>query len=390
MNILEKQVSKQGLKLFSICLKGDVDLKITFPHLGNAYIGVKALFDGLGVDYVIPPFSNKTSLEIGSLHSPEDICLPFKINLGNYIQSIEKGADTVIITGSCGPCRFGEYCELQMNILRNLGYDVDFIVIDAPKEIGMGTLMKRIGKIGSSSTKNRYEKLKALRDGLRVIHMIDAFESKVRDFSGYETNKGECKRLLHSCKEDLLKCSTPSEMIGLIKNNEQNLSQISVDKHSEPLKIAIIGEIYTIIEPFSNLYIEDKLMDFGVCTSRKLTPSWWFKNMALSPIGLNSMDIKRASKDYLSINIGGHCRECVAEAVLAKEAGYDGAIQIFPLGCMPEIVAKTILPTISKEKDIPIMSLVVDEMTGEAGFVTRLEAFIDLLERRRQNVLSRS
>ncbi len=385
-----KLVLKPELKPLLICLKGDIDLKITFPHLGNAYLGVKALFDGLGIDYVIPPFSNKTALEIGSLHSPEDMCLPFKINLGNYIQSIEKGADTVIITGSCGPCRFGEYCELQMNILRSLGYEVDFIVIDAPKEIGINTLLQRIGKVGSSSTKNRYGKLKAVRDGLKVIHMIDAFEAKVRDLSGYEINKGECKNLLNSCKKDLLKCSAPSEMIELIKRNEQKLLQIAIDKHSTPLKIAIIGEIYTIIEPFSNLYIEDKLMDFGVSTSRKLTPSWWIKDMVLKPLGLNSMDIKRASKDYLSINIGGHCRECVAEAVLAEEAGYDGAIQIFPLGCMPEIVAKAILPTISKEKDIPIMSLVVDEMTGEAGFVTRLEAFIDLLERRRQNVLSRN
>jgi hypothetical protein len=27
-------------------------------------------------------------------------------------------------------------------------------------------------------------------------------------------------------------------------------------------------------------------------------------------------------------------------------------------------------------------------MTGEAGYITRIEAFIDLLDRRRQNVLS--
>ncbi len=33
------------------------------------------------------------------------------------------------------------------------------------------------------------------------------------------------------------------------------------------------------------------------------------------------------------------------------------------------------------------MSLVVDEMTGEAGYSTRIEAFIDLLERREDNVL---
>jgi predicted nucleotide-binding protein (sugar kinase/HSP70/actin superfamily) len=57
------------------------------------------------------------------------------------------------------------------------------------------------------------------------------------------------------------------------------------------------------------------------------------------------------------------------------------------MGCMPEIVAKAILPAISNDKDFPIMTLVVDEMTGEAGYVTRIEAFIDMLERRKKNVL---
>ncbi len=88
------------------------------------------------------------------------------------------------------------------------------------------------------------------------------------------------------------------------------------------------------------------------------------------------------------MQIGGHAVECIGEAVTASAVGFDGAIQILPMGCMPEIVSKSILPTISKEMNFPVMSLVVDDMTGEAGYVTRIEAFLDLLERRRQNVLS--
>lgn len=87
------------------------------------------------------------------------------------------------------------------------------------------------------------------------------------------------------------------------------------------------------------------------------------------------------------MEIGGHAKECIGEAILSYREGFDGAIQIFPLGCMPEIVSKSILPAISRDCDFPIMSLVVDDMTGEAGYITRLEAFIDLLERRRENVL---
>ena len=52
---------------------------------------------------------------------------------------------------------------------------------------------------------------------------------------------------------------------------------------------------------------------------------------------------------------------------------------------MPEIVAKSILSTVSRDLNFPIMTLILDEMTGEAGFMTRLEAFVDLLQRRRRS-----
>lgn len=365
-------------------------MKFTFPHLGNVYIGVKALFDGLGLEYVIPPFTSKRSLEIGSLHSPEEICLPFKINIGNYIQAIEQGADTIVITGSCGPCRFGEYCELQINLLKKLGYDLNFIVIDLPRAIGKEEFLNRIGRISGSSSRNKYQKLKALYDAVKVLNLIDEIEARVHEKSGYEVQRGESKHLLIRCKKEVMECTSPQQMMDLLKFYKSKIEKIEVDNQRNPVKVAIIGEIYTIIEPFSNLYIEDKLMEYGVVSKRRLTPSWWVKNTLLSPLGINSMDIKKASREYLKLEIGGHARECIGEAILASRDGFDGAIQVFPMGCMPEIVSKAILPTISKDKDFPIMTLVVDEMTGEAGYITRIEAFIDLLERRKEDVLLRN
>jgi predicted nucleotide-binding protein (sugar kinase/HSP70/actin superfamily) len=356
--------------------------------MGNIYLAAKALLDGLEIDYVIPPKNSKASLDLGSLYSPDEICLPFKIMIGNYIQAIEQGADTIIIAGSCGPCRFGEYCEMQMNILKNLGYDVKFIVMDYPKDIGFKELFRRVTEISSKSSKSKYEKIAVLHDALKVINIIDELEALVHYIAGYEKNRGEGRMLLERCKEESLRCTNPKEMIGILLDYKEKINHISIDINKNPLKIAIIGEIYTVIEPFSNLYIEDKLMNCGVSTKRKLTPSWWVKDAALKSVKLNSLDLKRGSKGYLSLGIGGHARECIGEAVLSYREGFDGAIQIFPMGCMPEIVSKSILPTISKDKDFPIMTLVVDEMTGEAGFLTRIEAFVDLLERRRNNVLS--
>ncbi|MBC2397036.1 2-hydroxyacyl-CoA dehydratase [Clostridium tetanomorphum] len=360
---------------------------ITFPHLGNTAFAAKAIFDGLNIDYILPPVSNKTSLEIGSYYAPEEMCLPFKIMLGSFIKSIENGADTILIPGSCGPCRFGEYSELHMKILKRLGYNINFIVLDYPKDIGIKELLNRINKVSIKSDKNNKEKINALISGYKVINLIDKIEQKARLLTGYEVNKGDFKRALNECKRKALLTKKPDEMISLFRKYNALLDNITLNKSKTPLKVAIIGEIYTLMEPFSNIYIEDKLMDYGISSKRFLYPSWWVKNAVLTPVKLNSLDIKRASKKYLPYYIGGFGKECIGEAVLAKEQRFDGAIQILPMGCMPEIVSKSILPNISKDKDFPIMTLVVDEMTGEGGYQTRIEAFLDLLERRKENVL---
>ena len=364
-------------------------MKITAPHLGNAHLAAKTLFNGLDIDYIMPPLNNNLALEIGSMNSPEEMCLPYKMMIGNYIQAIEKGANTVLLPGSCGPCRFGEYCELQMNLMKNLGYDVDFIVLDFPQDIGIKEILNRIGKITMKSNKRKTEKIGSLLDAMKVINIIDYIEERSYYLAGYEKIKGSCKEILIKSKKHAMMQDNPKEILRILRKYRDKIDKIPLDNKKNPVKIAIIGEIYTVIEPFSNLYMQDKLMDYGVSSKRGLTLSWWAKNAILSPIKLNSINIKEASKEYLSLGIGGHARECIGEAVLAHRQGFHGAIQIFPLGCMPEIVSKAILPTISKDKDFPIMSLVVDEMTSEAGYVTRIEAFVDLLERRRRDALSR-
>lgn len=363
-------------------------MKVTIPHMGNVYLAAKALFDGLGVDYVIPPPNTRTALEIGSVHSPEEICLPFKILLGNYIQAIEKGADTIIITGSCGPCRFGEYSEMHMKLLKRLGYEVDFIVIDAPKSIGLKELMARISRLTSQSPRTRMQKWRALVQAVRIMGLLDAIEAKAHEKAGYEKVQGTCRNMLYECRLEAYGCDTPEKMLECLHDYNRMMDEVPCDRSANPLRVAIIGEIYTVIEPFSNLYIEDKLMNLGVSTKRLMTPSWWIGNTLLSPTRLNSPGIRMASRDYLPYYIGGHARECVGEAVLSWKSGFDGAIQVFPMGCMPEIVSKAILPAIARDKDFPILSLVVDEMTGEAGYITRIEAFVDMLERRRSHAVS--
>ena len=82
--------------------------------------------------------------------------------------------------------------------------------------------------------------------------------------------------------------------------------------------------------------------------------------------------------------IGGECIETIGDTVYAAKHGIDGIIHISPFSCMPEIGAQDILPKVSKNESIPVLSLVLDEQTGKAGYITRIEAFIDLIKRRQQ------
>ncbi len=63
--------------------------------------------------------------------------------------------------------------------------------------------------------------------------------------------------------------------------------------------------------------------------------------------------------------------------------GYDGVIQLAPFSCIPVIVAKSLVSRLSKDYDIPVLTLFIDEHTGTAGVQTRLEAFVDMMEQRR-------
>ncbi|HBG17327.1 MAG TPA: CoA protein activase, partial [Firmicutes bacterium] len=92
------------------------------------------------------------------------------------------------------------------------------------------------------------------------------------------------------------------------------------------------------------------------------------------------------SEPFLPSFVGGHGRETIAEMVDAGVNQLDGAIQVLPFTCMPEIVAQSITPEISTVYNLPLLTLVIDEHSGEAGLMTRLEAFVDLMQRKKRGV----
>lgn len=61
----------------------------------------------------------------------------------------------------------------------------------------------------------------------------------------------------------------------------------------------------------------------------------------------------------------------------------DGVIKIAPFGCGAESFASVLIARRACERQVAMLDLIVDEHTSEVGMITRLEAFCDLLERKK-------
>ena len=70
-----------------------------------------------------------------------------------------------------------------------------------------------------------------------------------------------------------------------------------------------------------------------------------------------------------------------AASYLSEEKRIDGIIYLSSFSCGTDSITIELIR--NKVKDLPILVLKLDEHTGEAGFNTRIEAFIELLERRK-------
>ncbi len=361
-------------------------MKITFPHMGNTFIAAKTFLDEFNIDYIIPPFNNKRALELGTKYAPEMACLPLKINIGNYIQVFEQGADTVMITGGCGPCRFGYYGELEKEILKDMGIEMDFITLEVPSH-DIKEFIRRIKKLTGSI--NPVRLINAFAKTSKIVLELDELEKVTFKVRPREVIKGTTSKIYKEFLKKSLNTKGYFTIRKLIKETKDRLLHVEIDREKEILKVGIVGEIYTTIDPFTNLNIETKLGDMGIEVDRSVTiSSWVIEHMIKKFLKLpRDLEFAKEAEPYLGTLIGGHAQETVGNTILYAKNNFDGVIQIYPLTCMPEIVAQSILPKIEKDFDIPVMTLIIDEMTGEEGYLTRVEAFVDLLKKRKEKSL---
>ncbi len=348
-------------------------MKVTFGHMGTSAMIFADLLNNLGHEVVKPPKPSKRTLTLGVQHAPEFACIPFKIVLGTYLEVIDQGVDTIISGGGRGPCRAGYYGDLHRRILESLGYEVDFIFFFPP----LKTPVDFIRKISRIKGKNSWRAFgHHFRAAWEKLMALDDLERRVHQIRPREVHRGSTSRAL---ERGLAYLREAAALESIREARQAALETVEAVPHvpeREALRVGIIGEIYVQLEPFANFDVEEILGHMGAEVRRSIFLTQYAREDVFAD---GSKDIKRLARPYLDFKIGGHGQSSVGEVVHMARQGYAGVVQLAPFTCIPEIVAKSIIPRLSRELDIPVLTIFIDEQTGKAGVETRLEAFMDLL-----------
>jgi predicted nucleotide-binding protein (sugar kinase/HSP70/actin superfamily) len=350
--------------------------------MGNAYIPLTALLSNLGAEVIVPPRPTRKTIDMGALHSPEFVCLPFKVNLGDNLRALQMGADTLAMVSGMWACRFGYYGRVQHKILRDVGFDFDSILL------GREGLLPVYNKFRPTYDGNLLRGwLHAVRAFKHKAEAMDALEIAAREGRPFERSRGSTSGAL---AEGLAEVHEAKTIKGTDQARDVGLARIRAVETEEggrdPLKIAVVGEIYAVLEPALNFDIDRKLGEMGIKSYPVMSVyKWLFRPLKLDPsILIEERAARRIAKPYIAYVLGGEEHQTITGTIRASRLGYDGVIHLYPFTCMPENICRAILPRVEADYNIPVLNLCLDEHASPTGIATRLEAFVDLLRERRR------
>lgn len=351
---------------------------ISFPHLGDYHVPIEFLLKKITYCTVMPaPPITKKTIELGSLHSPDFVCIPFKYNLGNFIEALDQGATVIMQAG--GGCRYGYYAEVQEKILKDLGYDFTFLSLIDKDHLTVKEVFRTFRKLNSKLSFFKFAYYALLT--ILMIRLMDKMDHLIRENIGFEKENGSFDRLKKEMLKSFSSCKGYLSLIRRYFKYKKMFRNIPIDKPDDCLKVGIIGELYTSMEPFSSYFIEKELAKMKIQVKR-------FTNVTFL-LYEKKWETKKMLKkipEYCRYKIGADGMDNVYRAKYLADCEYDGIIHIKPFGCTPEIGAIPIIRKVCADKKIPILFFSFDSETSDTGIKTRLEAFYDMLQERKKNL----
>lgn len=345
--------------------------------MGNYFVPVKYLFEHiLSCKIIDAPFISNKTIELGTKYSPDFVCTPFKYTLGTFIECLNMGANVLIQAG--GGCRYGYYSELQEKILKDLGYDFEYYNLVSAGKNDVKHIVQCMKKINP-----KFKKIKSLyylMIAKQMVKYMDKIDHYIRANIGFEKESGSFEKLQSEMLISFSKAKGLIDLKILYKKYFKLFKKIKISKPKNCLKVGIIGELYTIMEPFSNYYLEKLLASYNIEIKR-------FTNVYYL-VFEKSRKVKKYLKyasEYIKYRMGADAADNVARAKYLCENKYDGIIHIKSAFCTPEIGAMPIINKVCSDYDVPVIFFSFDSNTSEVGIKTRIEAFYDMIEMRKSN-----
>ncbi len=303
----------------------------------------KTFFDHLGVKTLVSRETTRGILEKGIKSIVDEACLPVKLAVGHVLDLYGR-VDYIFLPRIVSTARREYICpkflgfpDMVRNNIDNLPPLIDY---DLDLYRKGSSLYNFFYTVGRQFTHNPARILTAYKASMESLHM-------------------HCR--------DMEAGWLPFEP-GVNHNHEQRPH----DGNIHDVTIAIIGHPYNIYDRYISMNMIKRLQDYGanVVTADHL-PEHVFRREAE----------KLPKQLFWTMNQ----RMVGAAFYYFDRPEVDGLIHVASFGCGPDSMTGELIERFArKESRKPLLNLTIDEHTGEAGMVTRLEAFMDMVRWRRQ------
>ena len=318
-------------------------MKIGIPRalLYSIYLPLwKTFLEELGHTVVL---SNKTDQKIlndGVKHCVDDACLPIKIYHG-HVMNLTGKADIILI-------------PRLISI-----YPGEFI---CPKFIGLPEMIKNSvpgnPKLMIMNFNARYSMAKGY-DGMQALG---------RELGASRKLAAQALKKARNKHDQHVKMMETEPGFNPVCEINRDMQKIKTQKG----KIGLIGHPYLIYDQYLNMDICDKLSARGYSV--------------LFPENIPLENVDRACERYPKKLFWSYGKRLLGSGLYMMEKNMvDGLILLTSFGCgIDAFIDDLLIRANQRDYRIPLTTITLDEHTGQAGFNTRLEAFIDMMEWRRR------
>ncbi len=318
----------------------------------NYYPAFKKFLEHLGHEVVTSQDTDREVLEKGGKLCVDDACLPLKICHGHVKKLLERDEiERVFLPRFIGVERNKFLCPKLFglpNLISNQ-FDLKYKQLISPK---------------IDLTKNHRGFLKELIKtgkylGNGTLKTLKAYRKAIISQSEYE--------------EKMLKGKLPRDI--LVENNGNALGQVNAGIADTGITdtwdttIALLGHSYNINDSYINHKLVDKLRQFGI--------------KIITPEMIEDKHKEEAQKKLEKPLFWTFGKDIIGSAYYGlKYKAFDGIILVVSFGCGPDSLINELVERELKQK-IPLLVLTLDEHTGEVGINTRIEAFVEMIKRRK-------